>query len=115
MEYFNLSEFGCSCCGKVVMSTKFTNKIDKARKLSGVPFQITSGYRCEAHNEAIGGVEGSSHTRGFAADVAAPSSPVRYDIVRGALAAGFNRIGIYETFIHLDCDPDKPEDVIWHG
>jgi hypothetical protein len=29
------------------------------------------------------------------------------------MEAGFNRIGIAPTFIHVDNDPSKPEDVIW--
>jgi hypothetical protein len=29
------------------------------------------------------------------------------------MEAGFNRIGISSTFIHVDNDPSKPEDVIW--
>jgi hypothetical protein len=27
--------------------------------------------------------------------------------------AGFGRIGIAKTFIHVDVDPDKPFDVMW--
>jgi hypothetical protein len=26
---------------------------------------------------------------------------------------GFNRIGVANTFIHVDNDPSLPEDVIW--
>jgi hypothetical protein len=29
------------------------------------------------------------------------------------MKAGFNRIGIADTFIHVDNDPGKAENVIW--
>jgi hypothetical protein len=34
-------------------------------------------------------------------------------IVGSLLEAGFNRIGIADTFIHVDNDPTKPEEVMW--
>ena len=35
----------------------------------GKPLIISSGYRCEALNKAVGGVKNSAHVRGYAADV----------------------------------------------
>jgi hypothetical protein len=29
------------------------------------------------------------------------------------MEAGFNRLGIAKTFIHVDNDPGKPEDTVW--
>lgn len=40
--------------------------------LGNVPILITSGYRCPALNEAIGGIRNSAHMRGLAADFIAP-------------------------------------------
>lgn len=42
-------------------------------------------------------------------------SRARYLIVRGALGAGFTRIGVYDRHVHLDCDPDLPPRVLWEG
>ncbi len=40
------------------------------------PVQITSGYRCEALNKAVGGAENSAHLYGLAADIV-PADPTQ--------------------------------------
>jgi len=95
------------------MVKTFLLMIDYARGVAGVPFKITSGYRCQQHNAMVGGVSSSSHTRGWAADIACDTSRERFAIVNGLIEAGFTRIGIADTFIHVDCDPAKPEEVMW--
>ena len=52
-----------------MMDLKAIQMLDKARAIYGKPIYITSGYRTEAHNEKVGGVSGSSHLKGLAADV----------------------------------------------
>lgn len=44
--------------------------LEPARKLYGHPFIINSGYRCVKLNRAVGGVTGSYHCQGRAADIA---------------------------------------------
>jgi hypothetical protein len=34
-------------------------------------------------------------------------------IVKALLEVGFKRIGIDDTFIHVDCDPTKDQNLIW--
>ena len=94
--------------------------LDDARGIAGIPFTITSGFRTPSHNAYVGGVQagvnskGSSHLFGYAADIAAPTSRQKYIIVKALLQAGFTRIGIAKTFIHVDNDTnDKDPDVIW--
>lgn len=43
--------------------------LDPLRRLYQKPIVITSGYRCEKLNKAIGGVPNSWHTKGNAADI----------------------------------------------
>jgi zinc D-Ala-D-Ala carboxypeptidase len=40
--------------------------------LGGHPIVVTSGYRCEALNKAVGGVPASDHVSGHAADILVP-------------------------------------------
>lgn len=42
--------------------------LDPIRERWGVPVRITSGYRCEALNDLVGGKENSLHLTGRAAD-----------------------------------------------
>lgn len=42
--------------------------LDPIRERWGVPVRITSGYRCRALNELVGGKDSSQHLAGYAAD-----------------------------------------------
>ena len=101
------------------MDSDFLTMLDSARSIANVSFKITSGFRTPSHNAYVGGVQpglkskGSSHLFGYAADIAATDSRTKYIIVDSLLQAGFNRIGIAKTFIHVDNDPDKDPNVIW--
>lgn len=95
------------------MNQRFVQMIDKAREIADVPFHITSGFRTERHNATIGGTLNSAHLRGYAADIACTTGSRRMAIVKALIEAGFRRIGIAETFVHCDCDPELPQDVIW--
>lgn len=113
LKYFKLSEFKCPCCGKAEMDEHFLLLLDQARGIAGVPFYITSGYRCEQHNLTVGGKPDSAHLRGKAADILVSSSKERFAILSGLLRAGFLRIGIHPYFIHADVDYTKPHPVVW--
>lgn len=43
--------------------------LDPAREKLGIPIRVNSGYRCPLKNKAVGGVAGSQHLRGEAADI----------------------------------------------
>lgn len=45
------------------------NILEPARVKIGVPVIVTSGYRCEKLNKAVGGVDNSQHLSGQAADI----------------------------------------------
>lgn len=113
---FTLEEFRCPCCSGIKDSLQFrafVSHLQEARQNAGVPFLITSGYRCPKHNKEVGGINESAHTKGVAADIHAASSSTKFAIIKGLLSAGFRRIGISKTFIHADMDVDKPQNMIW--
>ena len=114
MDYFKLSEFKCPCCGKQEMKPEFLKKLDRLRGIAGFPFFINSGWRCKSHNDSLpDSSPDSAHTKGLASDVRCETGHQRFLIITSANRVGFNRIGIAKTFIHLDCDPDKPKEVYW--
>lgn len=131
MNYFKFSEFDCNCnnckstgtSGKINMDPDFLERLDYARATvkGQTPFIITSGFRCETHNTAVGGrkkgpnSKGSSHMYGCAVDIAATTSTARFNITQSLIEAGFTRIGISAKggFIHVDSDPDKSKNVLF--
>lgn len=113
-ENFSWSEFECHCgCGDDYMDITFVNRLQRMREIYGKPIKINSGFRCEAHNKAIGGSKTSSHLKGLAVDIGYSGSTDRYELILAALEAGFNRIGIAEDFIHIDMDRTKGQRVAW--
>ena len=110
---FSDDEFRCPCCGRQEMDMDFVNGLQDARDIADIPFHINSGWRCKKRNKAVGGVENSSHLTGHAADIQAADSHTRFVIVSALIEAGFKRIGVGKTFIHVDDDVSKAQSVMW--
>jgi len=110
--FFDKHEFACPCCDNSFVLRSFIAKLTNARFRSDVPFVINSGYRCLSYNTYIGSKPTSSHIRFVACDISTPNSLIRQKILFGLILAGFTRIGIYPSYIHVDSDPNKPN-AIW--
>jgi len=122
LTYFKHSEFNCNCggedCKGEKMNYAFLDKLDRARGLAEIPFKITSGFRCKEYNEDLirrnfKASRSSSHLKGLAADISVKDSKSRFIVINSLLLAGFTRIGIADTFIHVDLDLEKTQNVIW--
>lgn len=111
-QHFKACEFQCKC-GKphdFQISEELVENLEKLRdalKCSSV--HVSSGFRCPAHDKAVGGKGSGKHTQGLAADVicyAQPGLPISSKIVScKAQDIGFkgiaNIIAAY-TSTHLD-------------
>tara|TARA_R110000824_G_scaffold114462_5_gene265002 strand:+ start:986 stop:1309 length:324 start_codon:yes stop_codon:yes gene_type:complete len=94
------------------MDVDFLAKLDEAREYANIPFIINSAYRSPEHSLSIKNPT-SSHIKGLAVDISAKDSRTRGLILDALRAVGFNRIGISDTFIHVDSDLDKSQNVTW--
>ncbi|UPT66889.1 MAG: D-Ala-D-Ala carboxypeptidase family metallohydrolase [Sphingobacteriales bacterium JAD_PAG50586_3] len=95
---------------------KLSSKLDMVAmkmKAAGYGFDITSGYRCERLNTAVGGKKNSAHVRGLAADIRFTSQQHTKDLINALIAAGFKRIGLGSSFIHADVDSTLPHPACW--
>jgi len=101
-----------------LMDYDFMHMLQKARIFAGRAFVITSGYRTPSYHRRLGAQgypisKNSSHLIGHAADIQVQSATDRAYILAGLLDAGFERIGIGKTFIHVDNDELKRSPCIW--
>lgn len=90
------------------MNIEFILMLELARQLADIPFIINSGFRTIEHNKKVGGISKSSHLKGLACDIHCVNPDDRYIIINALTMAGFDRIGIAKTFIHVDIDNSKP-------
>jgi zinc D-Ala-D-Ala carboxypeptidase len=84
-----------------------------ARDYFGEPMVFTSGYRCLKLNKAVGGVANSAHTTGSAVDIEFHSEAHAKKLIEALIKAGFKRIGLGWSFIHVDIDLTKPYPACW--
>ena len=65
--------------------------------------QISSGYRCERANTAIGGVDSSQHCKGQAADTCCPSMTVEnwYQFVKKSGIEFDQLIQEFDRWVHV--------------
>jgi len=112
---FKVREFLCPCCGEEGIKEALVYRLQNAHDLQPVNRMmiVTSGYRCPAHNKQVGGVEDSAHTKGLAADIRFDNANHKFMLMKALFYAGFKRIGTYKSWIHVDIDTTKPQEVIW--
>ena len=106
--HFNLSEFACPCCHRVMLHPRLLAKLLALRNVLKKPVYITSGYRCFAYNRKVGGVANSYHLIGLAADIKVKDINL-IELLGYAEEVDFSGIGFYEkkNFLHLDVRPTQ--------
>jgi zinc D-Ala-D-Ala carboxypeptidase len=79
------------------------------------PISITSGYRCEALNRAVGSKPGSDHTLALACDFKAPKAGTPHKIAKD-LASVIDVLGIGQLILEfglwIHCSIARPEKTI---
>lgn len=101
-DNFSLHEFECRDGSHLVkLDEELILKLQRLRNAIGKPITVNSGYRTPEYNKQVGGSPNSQHLYGKAADIAAQGmKPL--DVARLAEKIGFDGIGVYSTFTHVD-------------
>ena len=110
---FSRREFECPCCGKSKVTVDLVRLLQRMRDESDFPYIISSGFRCEQHNKAVGGAVNSDHLEGTAADVRYYNGTQMYKLLKLALKHGADRIGVGENFIHISIGSRNLREVGW--
>ncbi|MFN3229878.1 MAG: D-Ala-D-Ala carboxypeptidase family metallohydrolase [Asticcacaulis sp.] len=110
--HFRAQELACRCQGRFCEGEYFhdpvfLNALEQLRAKMARPLAINSARRCAGHNQAVGGVPGSWHTRTLAVDIGVTgwSLPARRALLAASRSLGFGGIGLARTFLHLDRRP----------
>lgn len=108
-EHFAAKEFDCPCsnCARTWIDDLLPKRLDAMREQAGSAILITSGYRCEKHQDELKakGYETASglstHEMGKAADIrTGKHSGAELETL--ARNAGIRAVGIGKTWIHID-------------
>ena len=108
-NHFKVKEFACKCgCGKQDIDQRVVDMAETIREALGVPVRVNSGCRCEKHNAKVGGVKGSFHTKGLAADLSCKLGAKKLFLTAQKLFLEGNLPQLdycilYPWGIHIDC------------
>ena len=109
-EHFDSDEFKCKCgnCEQVLPPKELIDVLEDVREHFGKPVIIMSGYRCPAHNKAVGGARYSRHKKADAGDIkvkdTSPNEVQEY--LTGKYTDKYG-IGSYAYFTHIDIRKNK--------
>ena len=105
VKYFTPGEFACKCgCGcDTPVDPHLLRLADQVRSHFGAPCIVSSGIRCEKHNQAVGGVASSRHLHGKAMDFCIKDSSATNTLayVQGLPGVRY-AYAIDKNYIHMD-------------
>ena len=97
--------------GPLLLNFDALDKLQELRSFIGKPFHVNSAYRSPEYNRFVGGASRSKHMEGIAFDISMHNHN-RTEFVHLARQFGFNGIGHYNTFTHIDSRQNQAE---WWG
>ena len=86
--------------------------LDPIREQDGKPISVSSGYRCEELNSAVGGAKNSFHKTGCAADIHCKTNSCTRKVFEIAKTIGKYTELLYERsgsaiWVHISWDPNS--------
>lgn len=102
--HFSDGELSCHHCGVNGAVQDLLDALEAFRSKVGAPVIVNCAYRCPVHNASVGGVPGSQHVLGRAADVQVAGKTARelYDLALQVPAIKGLGVNDYDEYLHLD-------------
>ena len=120
-KHFPQWELECKCgrCDYPGMNAYFMQLLEQARVDAGIPFNLSSAYRCPAHNNNVSstGLNGP-HTTGKTVDIQC-SAQSSHKILKALFKVGMTGIGVSQKgnhkkrFIHADTLTEGNRPWVW--
>lgn len=107
--HFSRSEFECQCgCGFDSVDYELLTVLERVREHFREPVRVTSGCRCKAHNQSIGGSNKSKHIQARAVDFQVDGFyPDEVYQFLDKYAPDKYGLGVYSSWVHLDTRSEK--------
>ena len=107
IKYFRREEFRCPCprCGgfPVEPEERLVKLADRVREHFGAPVIVTSGVRCQAHNDELkGSAPNSYHVRGKAMDFVVSGFSAQIVLAYARTLGVHYAYAIDENAVHMD-------------
>lgn len=109
--HFEPRELASHGNGAVCSVIEAVDALERLRGFIGRPLIINSAYRDPIHNAMMEGAPLSRHKVGDAFDIRLAGLS-RQELFVAAVECGFNGIGKYQTFLHVDFRPHRAR---WYG
>lgn len=110
--HFKIKEFRCKDgSDEIIIEEELCIKLEQLRNKINKPVHILSGFRTNEYNKKINGAKGSYHLTGSAADIKVEGVDPKIIAIYAA-KVGFNGIGVYDSFVHVDI---RKSDYYWIG
>ena len=111
---FQVLEFACrDGSDEILIDLRLVHILQRIRDHFGRPVTLNSAYRTRDYNAKVGGVAGSQHILGKAADIRVTGvSPSAVAAYAETLLPDSGGIGRYATFTHVDTRSRRAR---WNG
>lgn len=110
---FKVKEFVCqdNKTDEILICTKLVTLLQAIRDHFNKPVIITSAYRTQAHNKAVGGSTNSQHLYGKAADIQISGESLQSiaDYAKTQMEAGGVAMSSKMNFVHVDTRDRKKD------
>ena len=95
------------------MDKTLSRKLLAAEKVLGASLVIKGGYRCPSHSKRVHAPVGSCHALGMAVNIRCCGAGDRFAILGALIKAGFDRIGVGKSHVHVSVNPEKARLLLW--